>query len=1060
MKEKIYRWIKSRRFWKRIIIAAVLIPGLLLIITLLIVRHKQDAIVAEILTAINEDFTGIAEIKDSHISFISNFPYLSIDLEEFKVFETKEKINKPLIEIKDVFAGFNLWTVVTGKMEIKKIKIQKGHIDIIQYKNGEFNILKAFSTQKEIEDPGEEFHLDLKQIEFIDINLTKLNESNGVKIEAFIEKATSKFKSSNESVHSSLDAQFIFNLIKDQDTTFLKHKHISLKTEVDFYKLNNRLELQPTEVHLEAAEFNMEGSIDFDNDLFLDLIFTGQNKNFDLLIAMAPENIIPTLQSYENEADLYIRTTIKGASLNGKRPSINAIFNCKNGSILNTDNERSLKDINFSGSFSNGHEKKPETMKLVFDKFNAKSGDGAGKILTAFSIKDFRAPDIKVKASTEIELAFIQEFMSLNEFSGVQGKLKLALNFHDIIDIKNPHHAVSKLNENYNLSLIIDDARFNHNGIELPIKHFDVDIEMHGHEASIEKIDLVIGKTDIHVSGKVEDLPAIIHHTDIPVDTRLKISSNKIDLYELTGSDTSAINEVITNMAMDFDFKASALSFTESKYLPRGEFFIENLHADLKNYPHKLHDFHADIIIEEQDLKIKDLSGMIDKSDLHFSGKLEHYEMWMDEDPGGDSNIEFNLTSDILQLESLFSYKGENYVPEDYRHEAFDNLKIHGNMDFHFDHSFQSLDLRVDKFDAKMKIHPLRFENFEGRVHYEDEHLVVEDFHGKLGHSIFKTTLHYYFGDDEKIKIRDNHFEISANRLDIDQLINYNPLPAIKNASINHDEGFNIYTLPFTEMTYHLDIGQLNYHKYDIRNLSGAFHTTPDHYIHVDHLNMDLTGGHFDIDGYFNGSNPDKIYFSPKMTVENVDLDQLMFKFENFGQDHFVTENLHGKFSGKITGKIHMHNDLIPKIDDSEIHMDMDVKQGRLENYAMLHYMSDYFKDKNIDKVFFDTLNNHIDIVNGEITIPKMTINSSLGHMEISGKQTLDGQMEYYLKIPWKMVTKTASSKLFGKKKKEETTDNQIDEIQYGTDKTKYVNVKIVGDENGYKFSLAKDKRK
>ena len=154
-----------------------------------------------------------------------------------------------------------------------------------------------------------------------------------------------------------------------------------------------------------------------------------------------------------------------------------------------------------------------------------------------------------------------------------------------------------------------------------------------------------------------------------------------------------------------------------------------------------------------------------------------------------------------------------------------------------------------------------------------------------------------------------------------------------------------------------------------------------------------------------------------------------------------------------------MHNDLTPKIDDSEIHMDLDVTRGRLENYAMLEYMSEYFSDKNLNKVLFDTLNNHIDLVDGVMTIPKMSVNSSLGHLEISGKQDLQGNMEYYLRIPWKMVTKSAASKLFGKKK-EDVPDDQTDEIQYGNKKTKYVNVKIVGNENGYKFSIAKDKKK
>ena len=334
LNQKWNRWLRSKKFWKRAIIALVGIPGLLLAVTLFIIHHKQDEIVSEIITALNEDFSGSAEIKDSHISFFSNFPYISIDLEEFKVYETKDKTGKPLLNIHDVYAGFNLWTIITGNMEIKKIKLVSGHIDIVQHKNGEFNILKALSSEKEIEESGEEFHLDLKRIELIDIDLTKLNEENGVKIEAFIDKAKSKFKSSEESVHASLDTQFELNLIKDGDTTYLKHKHLDIDTEVDFFKKINQLKLNPSVVRLEGAEFNMQGSIDFEKDLFLDLIFTGQKPNFDLLIALAPEEIIPTLKSYENKADLYIKTTIKGASINGNNPSVKVLFSCDNGEIL------------------------------------------------------------------------------------------------------------------------------------------------------------------------------------------------------------------------------------------------------------------------------------------------------------------------------------------------------------------------------------------------------------------------------------------------------------------------------------------------------------------------------------------------------------------------------------------------------------------------------------------------------------------------------------------------------------------------------------------------------
>ncbi len=1034
------------------------LPIVLFFALVLVVYIKQDAIVQELISDLNEDFNGAMEIEDSHISMFENFPYISIDLEHFKVFETKSKQNEALVDVDDLYVGFNLWTIVTGNMEIKKIKLKEGKINLIQHENGEFNIVKALSSAKEVESPEEEFHLDLKKIELENIDLTKLNEANNLKVEAYINDAHSKFRTAEDHVLAAFDTRFILNIIKDGDTTFFKHKHIDLETQIDFVKVKDILTVQPTVVHVEDSEFNFEGSIDFLNDMDLDLSMSGNKPNFDLFIAMAPEEIIPVLKQYDNGGKIYFNSTVKGPSINGHKPAIEARFGCKNGFFQNTDSKKQLEDLNFEGYFTNGDAHDVSTMEFSFKNFSAKPD--AGKFKGDIEVKNFLAPELDLSFHSSVDMEFISRFLDLEHLHDLKGEAILDLEFQDIIDLEHPERTLTELNKAYDAKIQLKNLSVVSDAYPLPIEDLDFTMKVNGDIAKIEKCDLKVGTSDLHISGSVNDLPAIIHHADVPIDTRLKISSKQLDLFNLTGADSTAINETIEDLSLDLDFKCDAKAFTESKNLPVGEFFIENLYAKLKHYPHTLHDFHADIFIEDQDLRVVDFKGMIDKSDFLFSGTLEHYEKWFDEHPGGDSKVEFNLVSNMLQLESLFSYKGENYVPEDYRHEEFDNLKIHGLSYIHYSDGLESIDLTLDRFDAKMKVHPLRFENFNGRVHYEDEHLVVEDFHGKLGHSSFKTTLHYYLGEDESVKKRDNHFSITAPRLDIDQLINYNPPPAGSTASqeIDHDAGFNLYELPFTDMTYHLDIGYLNYHRYKMRNVKGELRTTPQHYIYIDNLNMDASGGHFAINGYFNGSNPDEIYFSPDIHARNVDLDKLLFKFENFGQDHIVSENLHGKFTGTITGKVHMHTDLVPKIDDSEIHMDIDVIHGKLENYALLSYMSDYFKDKNLNKILFDTLNNHLDLVDGVLTIPTMTINSSLGHMEISGQQSLSGTMEYYLRIPWKMITQTASSRLFGRKK-EEASPDQVDEIQYGTDKTKYVSVKIVGDDNGYKFSLSKKKK-
>ena len=95
-----------------------------------------------------------------------------------------------------------------------------------------------------------------------------------------------------------------------------------------------------------------------------------------------------------------------------------------------------------------------------------------------------------------------------------------------------------------------------------------------------------------------------------------------------------------------------------------------------------------------------------------------------------------------LRLEDIFSYKGENYIPEEYQHEEFDDLSLHFTSSIHYkDSILQSIDVTLDKLDTKMKLHPLRFENFRGNIHYEEEHLQIKDFHGEIGTTNFNFDL-------------------------------------------------------------------------------------------------------------------------------------------------------------------------------------------------------------------------------------------------------------------------------------------------------------------------------
>jgi hypothetical protein len=1028
-----------------------------------IVYWKQDEIVQELIAHLNEDFVGEIVIEDSHVAPFENFPYISIDLEHVQIFEDKDNHKEPILDIKDAYLGFDLLTMISGDYDIKVIELKEGYIHAVQHENGELNITKALSSQKEVEDLEEELHIHLKSIELIDVDIYKLNEANGLMIESFIEHGELGFKTNDEHVLAHIDVNLEMNVIYQEDTTFFKHKHLNIDGEVEFMKESEMLYVSETTLELEDAVFKLSGEVDGADDYNLDLKLHGEKENFDLFLAFAPEALGPTLERYENEGKISLDCDINGKSLNGHFPNIEARFGCHGGHFTNNISHKSVDALNFDAYFTNNGSLHLKDMEFSLTDFTAKPE--AGTFESNLHVSNFLSPEIEMTLDSDFDLNFLAQFINSTAFEDMHGNIQLHMKFHDIIDLAHPERSVTKLNEAYYTELLVNDLGFKSSAYHLALDDLNMKMSVVGHEAAIDYFHLNVGNTDLHMSGHITDLPAIIHHTDDEIIADFHVKSDLIDVEQLTSNDlknSKPIDEKIVNLKMDFKFVTSARRITESPNLPVGEFFIENMYAKLEHYPHTFHDFHADVFIEDSNLRIIDFTGMIDESDFHFYGKLLEYERWMQAHPKGDTKIDFDLRSNHLHLEDLFSYKGENYVPEDYRHEELKELKLHGTVDLHFNDGLKSSDFYLTEVDAKMKMHPLKFEDFNGRVHLEDEHVVVEKLDGKIGKSRFHMDMNYYFGEDEKVRKRDNHFGLNADYLDFDALFSYEGSKSdLADSPDEHEEIFNIYDIPFSTMTIDLDINHLRYHRYILDDLHGRFRTTPEHYIYVDTLRMRAAGGKMMMSGYFNGSNRDKIYFSPKMKLKDVNLDELLFKFENFGQDHLVSENLHGKITTTINGKIHMHPDLVPILDDSEIHMDVEVVNGRLVNFEAIVDMKEYFIDKNVYNVKFDTLKNHIDFVNGNIEIPNMTINSSLGFLKISGKQDIDGNYEYYIQAPLKLIAGTAFKKLFGKPQ-EEVDPEQEDEIEYldPEKKTSFVNVKIIGDSEDYKVSLGKDKSK
>ena len=742
----IFNWLKRWKFWKRLMLIGILLPILITGILIFIVYQKQDGLIQGEINALNKMYNGLIVVGDSHIAPFKNFPYVSVKIDSVQIFESKKKNTSPILDVADIYVGFNLWDIVNANYDIQKLLVEDGFFNIIKHKDGSFNIENAIATPSEKVVEEEPLDIHLKNIELKNLDIHKFDEESNLDIETFIYWAKSRFKTAKNEIDAHIDTEFELNIIQDQDTSFIKHKHFEFHTDVLFNEISGLLKIAPSGIRMENGHFKVHGSIDTKKEMALDLHVNGTKPNFDMLIAFAPEDLIPVLERYNNAGEFYFNADIVGPTSNGQMPFIDVEFGASEAFLENTDVHKRVDGLGFKGHFTNGKEKSFESMEFSIEDFTSKLE--RGNFTASLFVKNFIEPDVELELNTDFNLEFITQFLNLSYIENVSGNVKLDMRFHDIIDLEHPEKALNKLNQAYYSELNIENLHVESPDLRVPIDKLDMHLAMTGKRGILDKFDLKMGTTDLSLKGSISDLPAIVHHTDIPIEAELEISSDLFNISELTGfsnGDSTGIDEQIEDLRLLLKAKSSARAVTESKYLPEGEFIIEKLHAQLKHFPHEFHDFYADIFIDSSAIKMVDFTGHIDKSDFHFNGRIHNYGSLMEDTLAKDVKLntpveaELEMSSNLLDIAELTGFSNGDSTGIDEQIENFNiqlkfNSTAHGLTAYKY---FPEGEFFIEDLHAQLKHYPHELHDFHVDILIDDQDLKIIDFTGFIDHSDF-----------------------------------------------------------------------------------------------------------------------------------------------------------------------------------------------------------------------------------------------------------------------------------------------------------------------------------
>ncbi len=1054
-----------KKHWLRQVLFFCLGLVALLSIAPIVLYNNQHLIADRITTKLNALQEGHTTVKEIHISPFKTFPYISIDLSDLNFYTDKDQREK-IYNFHHVYVGFNAWELLRGNYQVKKIIVQDGNLHIKRDQDGNINLLIAKGLKEENETDSLDERLiavDLQSIEIKNVTLEKTDAVTEQHVKINIEQLSGSFTQNAQQLttHVALDLQIID--IGLHDLHFFTEKHIRVFSDLVY--ADDHLSIQKAQLEIEGGVFSAYGGLTLKDDFELNLDISGQKPDFKLLTSFAPAEVYQKLERYRNEGEVYFRGKIQGGILDTV-PKIEIEFGCKNASFINPDANKSIRDLSFSGFFTNGEARSLRTSELYLENLSGKPEDSW--IKGGFHIQNFDDPHFSIDLHADLDLVSLRELIDLSLFEEIGGRIKIDMTIDELLEYNDTEGLIGKLKDGTDSRILLENVHFfAPTYYPHPIHEFNATLSLVDGAFKIDKFDLRVEDSDLSIKGLLSNVGDLLHGNDADVTAVLQIKAHKLNLPLLLSFDSTwsnQANEVISDLTLHTRFLTNTQYIRQSGTIPQGEFLIDSLEFRLRHYAHLFRDFHADFVIDNKNLIIKRFFGNIDKSDIDLKGSLNNYPALLGTGKPEIVRMHMDVTAQKLIPKDLFTYKGINYLPEEYKDEQVEGFEVIFQVESTGTHFLQGnlltdTYIKVEDLHGKFRYHQLKFENIHGELSIKDSVLHLRHAKARLGKSdiAFDATLYNFF---DSMKEDKGTLQIRSRYLDMDQLLSYEESASDTAVRVNHDSIFNIFTIPFPNAKLKATIGELVYHKYHLKNIQADMHTTTNHYLYIDQLDFDAADGHIQMKGYFDGSNPENIYLSSDMRLENTDIDQLFFKFDNFGQDYLLQENIHGRLSGQVRAKVRVHTDLTPYLNQIEAHAELTIKDGSLVHFPPFELLANYMGDKDLKNVRFGKLTNVFDIKNGRVDIPRMEIASTLGYLFISGKQDFarDLQMDYLVEVPFRLVKRAAWNALF--KKKNSGQGSSGEELIEQADKNEMLlRIQVFGTPDDFDFKIGKGEK-
>lgn len=585
---------------------------------------NQDKILNAFKAKANELLVTEVSVKHIDLTFIEDFPNISVKLDQTVIFDAIPGSTDTLLVAQNVYFSLDIISLIKGNYTVDEIFLKNAHVNIKIDEEGNNNY-SIFKENKK--DTTTAFQFNLEKIAFENVGIhyidQRINNNHKVRVETLLAKISVSDKHFDIDLAGKLFAHHIG--IKGEQ--YLTNKPIALACELEFLQSTKKLLIKPSSITIGESKFNIQGSYVNNSDNTTHVTVSGDETNIQTIIALLPNEASNKLKEYKSEGTVYFNGKIDGNINTKESPEIVFDFGFENISFYHPSTKQTIKNASLKGHYTNGKDKSTSTSVLQLK--DVKGSIGSGSFSGDFYYQNFDHPYLRMHLNANLDIKNILELYPIDAISQPQGKILAQAHFEGLLsDLKQNTQKVKS-----NGAFSIKNAGFTHKTNGLKYTNIQGDFMFNNNDLGITNFSGNAGKSDFSFNGFFKNFVAYVFIKNVELKMEAGFNSNMLDLDELLANPNSSTSanesnyrlKVSPKMAFDLDCNIKNLKFRNIK----DDNIAKNIVGDLHLSQQKINFNSISFAIAGGKFETAGQLNLKDTSNYtaNLSGQISHFKM-------------------------------------------------------------------------------------------------------------------------------------------------------------------------------------------------------------------------------------------------------------------------------------------------------------------------------------------------------------------------------------------------------------------------------------------------